>query len=179
MVWLVLFGFSCIHLRNFCVVDSATHMNVSRSLMECSSSSGMAWHGMVWVCICVGAYINNGNNKRTKASQPTNAHITMTKNAFCGAVAALVLNLSSPLHDYAPFGISVPLVVPGVVAVPGWFIMQKLCKDKQNYEQRQQLASKNSMKPCPISWLHKVFHIMAKRQALTVGGLCSGLPVPS
>jgi len=33
------------------------------------------------------------------------------------------------------------MAAPVPVSGPGWFIMQKLCKDKQNYEQRQQLTS--------------------------------------
>lgn len=40
----------------------------------------------------------------------------------------------------------------------GWFIMQKLCKDKQNYEPRQQPASKNSRATLPHILLHKASH---------------------
>lgn len=78
----------------------------------------------------------------------------MTKNAFCGTVDMLLP--SSP------------------TAISGWFIMQKLCKDKQNYEPRQQPASKNSTATLPHILLHKASHIsptlpllQPKRQSLS------------
>lgn len=91
----VLFGFSCIHLRNFCVVDSATHMNVfpvcSWSAPNRSGPFRCSLRRVV-VCICVGAYINNGKQQENREDPTTLTHThtrIMTKNAFCGTVDML------------------------------------------------------------------------------------------
>lgn len=78
---------------------------------------------------------------------PTLTHTRiMTKNAFCGTVDMLH---PPPLP---------PLQLLGS-PISGWFIMQKLCKDKQNYEPRQQPAFKNSTATLSHILLHKASHI--------------------
>lgn len=93
----------------------------------------------------------------------------MTKNAFCGTVDML-----PPAYT--------PLQLLGS-PISGWFIMQKLCKDKQNYESRQQPASKNSTATLCHILLHKASHISPtvllfpkpKRQSLS--GYHSPVPI--
>lgn len=113
------------------------------------------------------------NNRRTEKTLPhslTHTHTRiMTKNAFCGTVDML-----PPAYT--------PLQLLGS-PISGWFIMQKLCKDKQNYESRQQPASKNSTATLCHILLHKASHISPtvllfpkpKRQSLS--GYHSPVPI--
>lgn len=174
----VLFGFSCIHLRNFCVVDSATHMNVfpvcSWSAPNRSGTFRCSLRRVV-VCICVGAYINNGKQQENR-EDPT--ALTRTHTHTNNDKERILRNRrhAAPRHALTPLQL---LGSP----ISGWFIMQKLCKDKQNYESRQQPASKNSTATLCHILLHKASHISPtvllfpkpKRQSLS--GYHSPVPI--
>jgi len=156
VVFAVLFGFSCIHLRNFCAVDSATHMNVSRSvLMECAPPHPAGVPTVsYWSCVSVHMCWRI-HKQWQKQEDPTHS----TKRTYNNDKERILWEKTTELSIQFTFPFpSVALFSPMVFAQ---FLAGLLCKSyakiSKTMSSDSSLVTKNSMEPCLHILMHKAF----------------------